>query len=122
MISYSAYKVLHLLGVFLILIAFGGQIVFSAVAAESGRQWRKLAGLTGGAGLFIALLAGFGLIARLGVPWPWPGWIFGKLFIWVILGMLTALVNRKPELGRLFWWLVVLLAFSAACLAVFKPF
>lgn len=119
MIDYTTYKVIHLIGVFMVLVSLGGLV---AVTASNGQSHplRKLALLTNGIGLLVALAAGFGLIARLQLGWP--GWFFGKILIWLILAALSVLIRRRPESASLFWWASLLLAAIAASLAVFKPF
>ena len=122
MISYTAYKVLHLAGVILVLFSLGGLIVVNAVESQRHTSLRKLALVTNGIGLLIALIAGFGLLARLAITMPWPGWVYGKILIWLLLAGMSALIRRRPESVSLFWWGSLLLATIAAYLAVYKPF
>lgn len=120
MISYNAYKVLHLIGVFMILVSLGGLIAASALNSGRESALRKLAMITNGIGLLLALVAGFGLLAVLQLGWP--GWIFGKILIWVLLAAMSALIRRRPENVSLYWWGALILAAAAACLALYKPF
>ena len=117
MLSYHAYKLIHLLGIFLLLLSLGGQLVQSEM-----ESWRKLLKASHGVGLLLLFVAGFGLIARLGVEWPWPAWIYLKLFIWILLGTLPAFARRTASSGKVLWWPVLGLATFAAYLATFKPF
>lgn len=57
---------------------------------------RKMIAITHGIGLFLILLGGFGMLARLGIIWPWPGWIVAKFIIWLAYGGLLTLVYKKP--------------------------
>lgn len=90
-------------------------------ASDPGRKW---VAITHGVGLLIALVGGFGLLARLGISHgaDWPLWVWLKLGIWLVLGAMTALIGRNPRHARLFWALIPVLAVCAAYLAINKPF
>jgi len=124
MIGYEAYKLIHIFGISLLIFSLGGlwlQAIDNRVPV-SGRG-RKLLGMAHGAALLIILVAGFGLLARLGIShWvAWPWWVWGKVGIWVLLGM-TPLVTRKSvTLTRSLWLTVPILAALAAYLAIYKP-
>ena len=121
MISYFGYKVLHLAGIFLLLLSLGGLMVERTVSA-GGSDWRRHLAILNGIGLVLILFAGFGLVARLDLSWPWPGWVFAKLVIWVFFGGLIALVNRLRSGVSLLWWAAFAAAVLAAVLANYKPF
>ncbi len=122
MMSYPVFKVLHLIGVFMILVSLGGLIVLGAAGELNHSRWRKLAALTNGIGLAVVLLAGFGLLGLLQLGWPWPGWIFSQILIWLLFGVMMVLAKRAPEPGKYLWWGSLLLAGVAAYLANLKPF
>jgi hypothetical protein len=44
------------------------------------------------------------------------------LLIWLVLGGLIAVVNRKPGLAKTMWWVVLALGVLAAFMAGVKPF
>lgn len=117
MISHHVYKVIHLTGVFLLLIALGGQLV-----ETNSSTWRKHLKVSHGFGLLFLLIAGFGLIARLGIGWPFPVWIHLKILVWIVLGSMPVLMRIAPSPGKLFWWMILGLAVFSAYLANFKPF
>ena len=120
--SYSLYKLIHLTGIFMVLVSLGGLTLYVAnggVRAEN--SWRRQAALTHGIGLFLALLGGFGMLARLGIHWPWPTWLIVKLVVWLLLGAMVALVYRKSELSKVWWWGTILLALFAGFMALVKP-
>jgi hypothetical protein len=117
MISYHAYKLIHLIGVFLLLISLGGQLVRTDSLA-----WRKYLKVSHGIGLLLILIAGFGLLARLEMAWPWPLWIYLKILVWIVLGLMPMWLRRVPSFGMIFWWAVLGLASFSAYLANFKPF
>lgn len=121
MISYFGYKVLHLAGVFLLLLSLGGLLVDRTVSA-AGTKWKRRLSILNGIGLILVLIAGFGLLARLGVSWPWQGWVFAKLLIWVLFGGLIALVKRLRTGVDSLWWIALAAAVLAAYFANYKPF
>ena len=133
MISYATYKVIHYLGIFLLLTALsaglGRAAGFAATSTTRGATlptldpWKRRLGITHGTALFLILLGGFGMLARLNITegLALPGWIWAKLGIWTLLGAAIVVVNRIPALaGRL---LVVLpaLAVLAGIIALYKP-
>lgn len=122
MIDYTVYKFVHFLGIIMIFVSLGGVMahVFNG-GVKADYVWRKPAGITHGIGLFLVLLGGFGMMARLGINWPWPGWLFAKLAIWLVLGGITGLVYRLGRSGKSLWAGVVLLGAIAAYMAIMKP-
>jgi hypothetical protein len=123
MIALSLYKLLHIVGIIMIFLSLGGQINHAINSGTKDQNvWRKAAGITHGIGLFLVLLGGFGMLARLGISWPWPGWVFVKVVVWLLLGGLVAVVNRKPSAGRGMWYIVIFLGLLATYFATMKPF
>jgi hypothetical protein len=118
---YQFYLVLHFLGIFLVLMPLAG-ICFH-LAAGGTREWplRKFAAMLHGIGLLIALIAGFGLLAKLGMMKSLPPWAIGKLVIWLILGAMPALLYRKAQMAKGWLFLVIALAVLAGGLAAYKP-
>ncbi|HLV02717.1 MAG TPA: hypothetical protein VKZ59_15715 [Acidobacteriota bacterium] len=119
--SYFAYKWIHLVGVFMILLSFGGLVVVHSLA-PSNAGWRRLGAITNGIGLLVVLVAGFGLMARLGLGAQFPVWLLLKLLIWLLFGAAMMVASRKVELASTLWWLSLVLAGAAAYLAIYKPF
>ncbi len=120
--SYETYKVIHLLSAFVLFTVAGGIALYAANGgskADNGQ--RKLVGILHGTALLVSLVAGFGLLTKLGLG-AFPGWVWAKLVLWLIVGAIATLPYRKPELGKLFLWLMPLLGGLAAFLAIFKPF
>jgi hypothetical protein len=122
MIPILVYKNLHLIGVFMILMALGGVILQQMSAVTQEQTWRRPVAITHGIGMVFALVGGFGMLARLDIFWPWPGWIVGKIIIWLVLGVLIAVIGRAPTLAKPLWWITILLGAIAAYLALNKPF
>lgn len=119
--SYLFYKVLHLIGVFMVMISLGGLVLVHALGGERASSWRRIGLMTNGMGLLLALVAGFGLIAKLGYALPWPGWVFAKVVIWILFALLAVMARRTAG-SALVWWLSILAGALAAYLAIYKPF
>jgi uncharacterized membrane protein SirB2 len=119
MISYYTYKMLHVGALVIILLSLGALLVQS-----HNKEWRgkRQMSILNGISLFILFVAGFGLLARLAVSWPWQGWVFVKLIAWFGLGSMHFLIPRFPEAGKLLWWASTLLVILAAAMAIYKPF
>ncbi|HUF14094.1 MAG TPA: hypothetical protein VMN78_13400 [Longimicrobiales bacterium] len=135
MISYGVYRLLHFFGIFLLLTALGGAVMRAmlggtrtAAATPGGdgadeaaaKRLRRLIGISHGVALFLILLGGFGMLARLDIGMP--GWIIGKLGIWLVLGGLLAAANRMAGRARVLWFAIPVLGLLAAWLAYTRPF
>lgn len=121
--SYEAYKVMHVLGVFLVLGGLTGYLGFYANGGSTEQlKFRFQLSLTHGLGMLLSLVGGFGLLARLGMTGGLPTWAIAKLVIWLIFGALVVPAKRKPEMAKVLWYVLPLLAVMAAYLAVNKPF
>ena len=115
--SYAFFMILHLFGIFMVLMSLGGLIVLGVVEDS---QWRKLAAMTNGIGLVVVFIGGFGLLGMLQLGWP--GWIVIKILIWVLFAVMMVLARRASRFGTALWWGSLGLAGFAAYLANFKPF
>ncbi len=124
MISYQVYKVLHLAGVFMVVMSLGAMVLHAVNGGGKNHPFRKQMASTHGLGLLLSLVAGFGLLARLGFvhnQWP-PGWALTKMGIWIVFGGLSSVLLRKPKLAKPLWLGIIVLFTSAAYLANYKPF
>jgi len=123
-ISYEAFKVVHLLAVLVLFAVLGGVAVhaMNGGTREGNAARRIVAGLHGTA-LLLALVAGMGLVARLDLATGgFPLWVYGKVVIWAVAALLLALPYRRPALARpLLLFGLPRLAVLAAWLAVYKP-
>jgi hypothetical protein len=122
--SIEFYKVLHLIGIFTVLLSLGGMclhVISGGTRDYTGRKW---AGLWHGVGLLLILIAGFGLLAKEGLMQggQLPGWVVGKLVIWLILGGIPVLIYRQPKFAKLFWFLILAFGGVAVWLVLYKPF
>lgn len=120
---YEIYKIIHLTGIVLTYLALGGVAVHAINGGtKADNKGRKLLAMTHGTGLLLALVGGFGLLARLGIKFPWDGWVFVKLGIWLVLGGVFSVFLRKPQVSKPLWGILILLFVLAAYLANYKPF
>ncbi len=123
--SYVAYKMIHLLGIFTLLVALAGMAAHAAGGQSKAENpnFRPLLMLHG-AGALVALVGGFGLLARIGAMQggAFPGWVWAKLTLWVILGALIALPYRKRTWARGILFILPLFGLLGAWLANYKPF
>ncbi len=117
--TYTFYKVVHLIGVAMVFMSLGG-LILHGISGDGAREHkgRKLAMMTHGIGMIVVLVGGMGAHAKLALGWQ--GWVFGKLGLWFVAGGLVAVASRKPS-GAL-WWACITLFGLATWLAVYKPF
>lgn len=121
MFSYEFYKVVHLLAILLLVASLGGLAILPLRGGKEPTDdgTRKLLTAVHGASLLVVFIAGFGLVARLQSGWPL--WVLLKIGVWLLLGASLTLVRRKPELARVWFFALPLVAGLAAAFAVFKP-
>ncbi|MCI0454804.1 MAG: hypothetical protein L0Y68_07400 [Candidatus Dadabacteria bacterium] len=119
MVSYEAYTVIHILGIMLLLLSLGAYLILSMNKSVKGK---KLAAITHGIAILIILVAGFGLLARIGYMSVnnWPLWAWLKLAIWLILALIIIPIKRMPNLIPVLWFLIPILGALAAYLAIYK--
>jgi hypothetical protein len=120
MMSLSVYKLIHIVGIGMIFLSMGGMSMHALVGGEKQNDWRKPAIIGHGVGMLLILVAGFGMLARLGIHWPWPTWVILKLVIWFVLGGSVALLYRSQGLNRLVWFGSLFALIAAGYLAIFK--
>lgn len=122
MLSFTVYKVLHLLGIMFTVAALGGMAVHAANGGTRPEsRTRALATALHGTGLLLVLVAGFGMLARLGGSAA-SGWVLVKLAIWLTLGAAAMIPYRRPSWARALFVAVPLLAALAGIMALTKPF
>ena len=98
-----------------------GALLARSMAAPGNVSVRKLGSITSGIGLVLILVAGFGLISKLGYSFTAP-WLIVKMLIWLLLGGLIVLINRKPQLAVLLWWLLIALGAVASAMVYIVRF
>ncbi len=125
MLPYAFYKIVHILGIALALVALGGFAVHALNGGtKSDNAARRLLIAMHGTGAFLILLGGFGLLARINFPHgaPYPGWLWVKLVVWLVMAAIVMLPYRKPNAARPMLIALPLFAVTAALMAVYKPF
>lgn len=119
MFSYSVYHVLHITSILALFMTLGAY-AFAGANAEPGT--RKFLGILHGVAVFLVLLGGFGLAARINMlHGAFPLWLNIKLAIWLLLAGSVAFLKRKPELARVSMVLLILLGGTAAWAVSNKP-
>jgi hypothetical protein len=106
------YQVLHIVGISMVFLGYGALLARSMLVPENVSV-RKLGSITSGIGLLVIFVAGFGLISKLGHSFT-DTWVLVKFVIWLVLGGLIVLINRKPQLAMVLWCLLIALAATAA--------
>ncbi len=127
MIPHSMYKIVHIIGIVMLMSALGGAAV-RAIMAESGGTTapagpRRLLAVLHGVGAFLVLLGGFGMLARIGgMHGAFPRWVWLKIVLWLTLAAALMLPRRRPGLARPLLIALPALGGLAAYLAIYKPF
>jgi len=118
-VTYGAYKLVHLFGIFMLMAALGG---LAALGGEgTTRAARRVHGALHGVGLVLSLLGGFGMLARLGLVGSLPVWVWLKLGLWLLLGAAPVVVRRVPAAARAVLLALPVLGTLAAWIAVARP-
>ena len=119
------YEIVHLIGIAALFMAIGGVAVHAANGGNTiTSTTRRIVGMAHGLGALLILVGGFGMLARLGVKHGegFPGWLWAKVFIWIVLTAVVILPYRKPALARPMLLVLPLLAGVAVYMALYKPF
>ena len=116
----NIYQVLHIVGIAMVFLGYGALLARS-MAAPDNVSVRKLGSITSGIGLLVILVAGFGLISKMGHNFTSP-WLIVKMLIWLALGGLIVLINRKPQLAVMLWWVLIALGAIAASMVYIVRF
>lgn len=105
------------------MLSLGGAAIYvMAGGAKASFKARKFVGMIHGISLFVIIVAGFGLLARLGLTSGLPGWVIAKLVIWLAIGGIPTLIYKKPQYSKFLFLLIWILGACAATLAITKPF
>lgn len=117
---YLAYKIIHYLGLFALVTTAVTALARGARPDTFEDPWRKRLGMLHGISLFLVLLGGFGMLARLGLGMG--GWVWAKIAIWLIFGALLTVGRRSAAWSGRLLVLVPVLAALAGIIAYTKPF
>ena len=125
MFSHQFYNVVHIVGIVFMMAGLGAMasIAGEAVGGRAAVGRRRLAFAFHGVGVFLILLGGFGMLARLGIVAgsSWPGWVWAKVLIWGALGISAILPFRAPRTALPLLLLLPVLGGLAAYMAIYKP-
>ena len=111
------YQILHVAGIIMIFMGYGALLARSLAKSEDASV-RKLGSITSGIGLLLVLVAGFGMIAKIGYSYSAP-WLIVKIIIWAALGGIISLINRKPEFAKTLWWIILGLGILATVMVYY---
>lgn len=112
--SIELYQIVHIFSVILMTA-----VTFAALASPRPENKRRSM-MWSGILAVVALVSGFGLLARLGLAVR--GWVAIKLVCWLGLTALTSLAYRQPGQGRSLTLLTLIAVFLAVSMVVMKPF
>lgn len=119
--DYSTLKIIHLTGLALTFMGLAG-VLASKAATETFFKKRWIFHVSHGIGWLLLLVTGFALAGRLNIMNPIPGWLKGKMVIWLLAGAAMILATR---FNRFAGWVLIFFAalvLAAAWLAIDKPF
>lgn len=120
---YEFYKVIHFTGIALVLTGLAGLLTVKMSGGNLEGRTKTMVFAAHGVGLLFVLVSGFGLMAKLQMmSQAMPGWIYGKLAIWLVLGGFIGFLKRKGHIGAPLYFLLLAIFITAAYLAVNKPF
>ncbi len=119
--SFETYIFLHIIGIGLLIASVSGLSVHATVSQNKRDGLRKTLLIVHGLGLFLVLLGGFGMLARLSIPWPWPNWVILKFLIWLSFGSLSALLYRSRTLNKTVFVFAPVLFIFAWYMANYQP-
>src|SRR5688572_17005378 len=104
MFSRDVYEIVHVLGIAFVMCAFGG----IAIHASTGGAWKGAGSMRAlkvahHLGMLCLLVGGFGMLARIGIVQGgirgFPGWLWAKIAIFLVIGGTVALPYRRPQLA-----------------------
>jgi len=118
--SYLTLKILHLVGLALTFMGLAGALASNGATTDPAA--RRVFSMSHGLGLVLVLITGFFMLVQLGIGKNLPGWVWGKVIVWLLAGASLMLVRRFSKFkGPLLLYLAALVALGA-WLALYKPF
>lgn len=118
---YEVYKVLHLVGIFMVFATVGATSIYAMAGGEKKDfKMRKLTAITHGIGLLLVFVAGFGLLARMKISAS-ESWVLGKMVIWAIFAGATWMAYKLQKAASLLWGAIFVLGAVAVYLVQYKP-
>jgi len=123
-VSYPFYKIMHFVGIFVMLVALAATCMHAAMGGlKAEKPFRKLLGAAHGIAALLILTGGFGMLARLGIMHGGlPVWVMIKIGIWAALAAAMALPYLSRSWARALLVAMPILAALAGATAQLKPF
>ena len=119
----SIYRILHIIGILLLFQSLGAYLFNAMTDRASGdKSALKMVTRLHGLGLLLIAISGFGMLAKLQLFWPLPGWIWIMLIVWVLSGVSVFLVKKNPASARMWWILTIVFGVVTVLMGVLKPF
>lgn len=109
--SPAIYHVIHLVGLVCVFIGFGALL---SQNFKTAMKWH-------GIGLLISLVTGFGMVAKMQIPYT-SGWLVTKMVLWLVLGFLPVLAKRRVLNPGVVVGFAALVGAALAYLGYMKPF
>jgi hypothetical protein len=119
--SYLTLKVVHLVALALTFMGLAGALASNAVSPGPSLT-RRIFAISHGLGLVLLLISGFFLLIQLGIGKNLPGWVWGKVIIWLLAGASATLVRRFARFQVPMLVYLAVLVGLGAWLALYKPF
>ncbi len=113
----QVYQIIHLVAVMALFAGTG-----AALGGTDNIRLRKFGAMLRGIALLLIPVAGFGMLAKMGIMKSIPIWAWCKVGIWVIAAALPIFVKRKMLSGTGAVFVALLLGGLAAWLGIMKPF
>lgn len=118
--DYPTLKIIHLAGLAMTFMGLTG-ILAIRMTGQAPLAKRLIFHFSHGLGLLMLLVTGFAMAAKLGIHSP-PGWLKGKMVIWLLAGGSMVLATRFSRFAGAILIFFILLVATAAWLAIDKPF
>lgn len=112
--DYTVYKLIHYVGIFLLMVSLGSLFT----------KYNKSAVIGHGVALLLILVAGFGMQARHKDKYVsmfetgFPTWMILKLVIWLLFGAMIVLAKRGVLKGPAAWGVIIALGATSAYFAM----
>jgi hypothetical protein len=119
--SIEFYRILHIVSLSVVLIALGGASFATYSAGGKPASLKKYFGMLHGIGVLVMFVAGFGMLAKMGIIGALPSWALIKMTLWLILGGWIAVVYKLAVKHPLIAALVpVILVALGSATAIYK--
>lgn len=121
MFPYQFYLYLHLLGIGALFFVLGGLYLHAVNGGTKETNiLRKPSAIMHGVALFLILLSGFGMLARIGSSTS-DLWVALKVLIWISMGAAIVIPLRVPKLARPLWYVIPIVLLLAGWVVTEKP-